>query len=110
MFDKKCREVFTMSLPYTGDLVINDFGTIIDYDGAINIMDDDIREDLCGRTYPDYSQRFQDAKELVDISLAEEHKWHGELTDNQEFFFAYCDAHEKQFGEPFEPAKKNPCW
>lgn len=60
--------------------VINSYGTEINFDVAVSMMDDEIREQICG---------------TVDT--------------DQEFFDSYCVAHEEKFGEIFEPAKKNPC-
>lgn len=63
--------------------VINDSGDRIDFDAAVNLMDDDLREAI-----------------------------HAELApcSNQEFFEAYCKAHFEKFGEEFEPNKQNPQW
>ena len=61
--------------------VKNIHGTEIDYNAAVALMDADIRERICG---------------TVDT--------------DQEFFDAYCKAHEEEFGEEFELAKENPCW
>lgn len=62
--------------------VINFYDVKIDFDVAVNLMDDKIREEI-----------------------------HMNLTPctAQEFFDAYCEAHEIKFGEEFECAKKNPC-
>lgn len=61
--------------------IINEAGTEIDYDAAVNLMDDDLRERI-----------------------------HSELAPSteSEFFQAYCAAHREKFGEEFEPNKKNP--
>lgn len=64
-------------------IVTNEHGVEIDYDAAVNFMDDDIREEL-----------------HMDIAPCTE----------QEFFDAYCERHLERFGEVFEPAKENPCW
>ena len=63
--------------------VINAHGKEIDFDAAVNIMDDDLRE-----------------------------KIHAELAPctDQEFFDAYAKAHLKKFSEEFEPNKTNPVW
>lgn len=61
--------------------VINTWGTEINYNAAVAMMDDEIRESICG---------------TVDT--------------DQEFFDAYCKAHEEKFGEEFECAKENPCY
>ena len=52
-----------------------------DADTAYNYMDDDIREQINAEIAP--------------------------CTD-QEFFDAYCEAHEERFGEEWELAKENP--
>lgn len=62
--------------------VENYYGTEIDFDVAVQLMDDEIREQI-----------------HADIASCTE----------QEFFDAYCEAHETKFGEEFECAKKNPC-
>ena len=61
--------------------VINKNGTEINFDAAVPMMDDDIREDL-----------------------------HMEMAPcaDQEFFTAYEKAHEELFGEEWELSKKNP--
>ena len=63
--------------------VINDYGLEIDFNIAVSLMDDEIREQI-----------------------------HSDLAPctEQEFFEAYCLAHEKKYGEKFELAKKNPCF
>lgn len=61
--------------------VINTWGTEINFEAAVALMDDEIREEIAG---------------TVDAE--------------QEFFDAYCKAHEAKFGEGFECAKKNPCY
>ena len=63
--------------------VTNSNGTKIDFESAIEVMDDDIREDL-------------------SLELAP-------CTD-QEFFTAYEKAHAKKFGEEWELSKSNPVW
>lgn len=62
--------------------VINQYGKEIYYEAAVAIMDDDLRE------------------ELHNIGYETE----------QEFFDAYCEAHEERFGAEFECAKPNPCY
>ena len=61
--------------------VTNSNGTRIDFDLAINLMDDDLREQL-----------------------------HAELApcSEQEFFTAYAMSHANRFGEEWEPDKQNP--
>lgn len=62
--------------------VVNAFGVEINFDAAVSLMDDEIREDV-----------------------------HSDLAPctEQEFFDAYCAAHLVKFGEDFEAAKANPC-
>lgn len=62
-------------------IITNEFGVEINFDAAVNLMDDDIREMLHEEIAP--------------------------CTD-QEFFDAYCKAHEDKFGEEWELAKENP--
>ena len=61
--------------------VMNNYGTEIEWNTAVNLMDDDLREQL-----------------------------HAELApcSEQEFFSAYAEAHMARFGEEWEPDKKNP--
>jgi hypothetical protein len=63
--------------------VKNKNGTVIDYEMAVNFMDDEIREEL-----------------------------HGELAPctEQEFFTRYEEEHELKFNEEWELSKKNPTW
>lgn len=63
--------------------VINPHGEIIPVNVAIQLMNDDLREEL-----------------------------HRELAPcrEQDFFEAYCEAHEEKFGEVWELAKSNPCY
>lgn len=63
--------------------VVNGYGYELDYDAAVNLMDDEIREEL-----------------HMEIAPCTE----------QEFFDAYCKAHEGKFGEEWELAKENPVW
>lgn len=63
--------------------VVNSWGTKIDYNEAVSLMDDELREEL--------------ANELAPCT-------------EQEFFMAYEKAHEKKFGEEWELSKENPCW
>lgn len=62
-------------------IVTNEFGVEINFDAAVNCMDDEIREMLHQEIAP--------------------------CTD-QEFFDAYCKAHEDRFDEEWELAKENP--
>lgn len=61
--------------------VINSWGTEINYELAVSMMDDDLREEL-----------------------------HMELAPctEQEFFTAYAKAHEERFGEEWKLDKANP--
>lgn len=63
--------------------VINPYGEIVPVNVAIQLMDDDLREEL-----------------------------HRELAPcrEQDFFGAYCKAHKEKFGEVWELAKPNPCY
>ena len=63
--------------------VTNKNGKQINYDAAVQLMDDEIREEL-----------------------------HAELAPctEQEFFSAYEAAHAEKFGEEWELSKENPCW
>ena len=61
--------------------ITNEFGVEINFDAAVNFMDDEIREMLHEEIAP--------------------------CTD-QEFFDAYCEAHEDKFDEEWELAKENP--
>ena len=63
--------------------VINAAGIEINYDAAVELMDDDIRERI-----------------------------HAELAPctEQEFFTAYEAAHTEKYGEDWELSKENPCW
>ena len=61
--------------------VLDENGEAVDYEAAVNLMDDDLREEL-----------------------------HSELApcSNQEFFNAYAKAHKERFGEDFAPAVGKP--
>lgn len=61
--------------------VVNEYGKSINYEIAENMMDDEIRESLCGYYF-----------------------------DEQSFFDAYCAAHKEKYGEEFELAKANPVY
>lgn len=63
--------------------VINLEGCKIDFNAAVELMDDDLREDLCAELAP---------------------------CTEQEFFAAYEKAHAEKFGEPWELSKSNPEW
>ena len=61
--------------------VINMNGTEINYEAAVELMDDEIRESICG---------------TVD--------------SEQEFFTAYEKAHAEMYGEEWELSEENPCY
>ena len=61
--------------------VININGTEINFEAAVILMDDEIRESICG---------------TVDSA--------------QEFFTAYEKAHAEKYGEEWELSKENPCY
>lgn len=64
-------------------IVENKNGYAVDFEEAVNYMDDELREKL-----------------------------HGEISpcSEQEFFSAYETEHEKKFGEELELSKRNPVW
>lgn len=62
--------------------VLNMNNTEIDFDSAVNLMDDEIRDQLA---------------------------MEGHETE-QAFFLAYEIAHEKKYGEEWELSKANPVW
>lgn len=64
-------------------MIKNSWGTEIDFDVAVSMMDDEIRENL-----------------------------HSEITPctEQEFFTAYAAAHKAQFGEDWILDTENPCY
>lgn len=84
-YSKACTAVGTM--PVTGDKgmtkVKNTYGVELDFEAAVNIMDEDICEEI---------------------------HWQIAPCSDQEFFDAYCRAHEFKFDEEFELAKENPVW
>ena len=63
--------------------VINMNGTEINYDAAVMLMDDEIRESLHFEIAP---------------------------CTEQEFFTAYENAHVEKYGEEWELSKENPCY
>ena len=81
-------EEYTPADAKAGNIVTNDYGVDIDYDIAVNMMDDEIREQL--------------HEELVMQS--------DEDCTEQKFFDEYCKAHEEKYGEEWELAKENPCY
>lgn len=64
-------------------IVINSNGTSIDYDAAVALMDDDLREEVA-----------------ADLAPCTE----------QEFFAEYCKRHAVKFSEPWELDKSNPTY
>ena len=62
-------------------MIKNQYGVEIDFEAAVNLMDDAICED-------------------VNFDLAP--------CTEQEFFDEYVKRHLAKYGEEFEPAKKNP--
>ena len=71
-----------------GNIVTNGYGVDINYGVAVNLMDDEIREQL--------------HEELVMQSDQD--------CTEQKFFDEYCKAHEDKYGEEWELAKENPCY
>lgn len=63
--------------------VKNEYGVGINYEVAVNLMDEEIREELHGEMAP---------------------------CTEQEFFDRYTAEHEKKFSETWELAKVNPCY
>lgn len=61
--------------------VINMNGTEINFEAAVALMDDEIRESICGTA-----------------------------DTEQEFFTAYEKAHAEKYGEEWELSKENPCY
>lgn len=64
-------------------MVYNIYGTKVDYDYAVEMMDDDIREQLHNDMCPCYKQ---------------------------DFFTAYEFAHIKKYGDIWELSKENPTY
>ena len=64
-------------------IVINSNGTSIDYDAAVALMDDDLREEVA-----------------ADLAPCTE----------QEFFAECCKRHAIKFGAPWELDKSNPTY
>ena len=81
-------EEYTPNDVKAGNIVTNDYGVDIDYDVAVNLMDDEIREQL--------------HEKLVMQS--------DEDCTEQKFFDEYCKAYEDKYGEEWELAKENPCY
>lgn len=63
--------------------ITNHYGRTIDFDAAVNLMDDELREQIHNEMAP---------------------------CSQQEFFDRYAVAHYERFGEEWEPAKPNPVW
>lgn len=64
-------------------IVKNSWDVEINFDSAVAMMDDEIREEI--------------ARELAPCT-------------EQEFFDAYSKAHEDKYGEEWELAKRSPCY
>ena len=64
-------------------MVINKNGKEINYDAAVMMMDDEIREEIANA---------------------------GDCETEQEFFTAYEKAHEEAYGEEWELSKSNSVW
>jgi hypothetical protein len=71
--------------------ITNQHGTEIDFDAAVELMDNDLRESI--------------------------HMGDGDPTGSndrpgseQQFFDWYSRLHSNKFGEEFEPNKRNPVW
>ena len=64
-------------------MVINSNGTSIDYDAAVELMDNDLREEVAADPAP---------------------------CTEQEFFTEYCKQHAVKFGAPWELDKSNPTY
>ena len=63
--------------------VLNEYGVEVDFDVAVSMMDDEIREEI--------------------------HMDMAPCTD-QEFFDEYAKRHAEKYGEEWELAKENPCY
>lgn len=61
--------------------VINEYGAEIYYHAAVDLMDDELREEIHAKLAP---------------------------CADQEFFDAYAKAHEEKFGEEWEMSKETP--
>lgn len=64
-------------------MVINSYGVQIDYDAAVELMDEEIREEVA-----------------ADLAPCTE----------QEFFTEYAKRHAEKYGEEWELDKSNPVW
>ena len=64
-------------------MVKNENGTKIDFEAAVNLMDDNIREELNSKMAP---------------------------CSKQKFFSAYEKAHKEKYGEEWELSKENPVY
>ena len=73
--------MFQKEVNMNSAMVINKSGTLIDYDAAVMLMDDDLREELHAVMAP---------------------------CTEQEFFAAYEVAHEAKYGEEWELSKVSP--
>ena len=63
--------------------VLNRHMNLVDYEAAVNLMDDDVRDEVNRKMAP---------------------------CSEQEFFDAYCAEHERVFGMEFEPDKEHSAW
>lgn len=63
--------------------IVNSYGAAINYEAAVNLMDDELCEQLSGEIAP---------------------------CTEQAFFDAYCAAHLAKYGEPWELDKSNPTY
>lgn len=82
--EQACELVLKACDEAKNKFVANEFGTIIYFDSAVSLMDDDIREYLAFKLYP---------------------------CSAQEFFTAYEQAHAEKYGDDdWELSKINPCY
>ena len=65
--------------------VVNLYGAKIEYNVAVAMMDDELREAIA-------------------------RDWDEGCGEEQEFFDAYCEAHKSKFGEAWELDKPNPIY
>ena len=71
-----------MYMNHSSETVYNEYGLPINYETAVELMDDDLREEL--------------------------HRMVDETWTDQTFFDRYAAAHLEKFGEEWELAKPNP--
>lgn len=77
------NEVLASECYWESDIVVNQYGLILDRETVVSYMDDEIREHLHSQLAP---------------------------CTEQKFFDAYCKAHEEKFGEPFIADDPSPMW